>query len=77
MRKVWMVFMMVFSKEWGAAAGGNRMRMPDRRWDAIWVTQTARALFAMGCEAVYKVKRWGRAAKGEAMCEGLVACIRS
>lgn len=51
--------------------------MPDRRWDAIWVTQTARALFAMGCEAVYKVKRWGRAAMGEAMCGGLVACTRS
>jgi hypothetical protein len=53
------------------------MGMPDRRWDAIWVTQTARALFAMGCEAVYKVKRWGRAAMGEAMCGGLVACTRS
>jgi len=33
-------------------------------------------LFAIDRDAVYKVRRWGRASMGRAMCAGLVACIR-
>ena len=72
-----MVFMMVFLNEWGSRCGRQQNGDSRQEWGAVWVTQTARAVFAMGCEAVYKVKRWGRAAMGEAMCGGLVACTRS
>ena len=38
---------------------------------------TSEALFAMDCDAVYKVSRWGRAAMGRARCAGLVKCTRT
>lgn len=32
--------------------------------------------FEIDRDAVYKVRRWGRASMGKAMCAGLVACTR-
>lgn len=75
-RTAWMVFMMVLLKEWGSRRGRQQLGETRQQAGRHLVTQTARALFAVGCEAVYKVRRWGRAAMGEAMCAGLITCAR-
>lgn len=75
-RKVWMVFMRVFLKEWGSRRGRQQNGNARQETGRHQGDPDGRSALRNGCEAVYNVRRWGRAAMGDAMCAGLFSCTR-
>lgn len=71
-----MVFMMVFLKEWGCRRGRRQDGGCQTGAGRHQVDPDSKRAHRNGCEVAYNVRRWGRAAMGEAMCAGLFACTR-